>query len=311
MQGFSHETVLLAEAVAQLVQDPDGVYVDATFGRGGHSRRILQQLSQAGSLIAIDKDWEAVTNAAALTSTDARFAIKQGSFADINNILQQAGVKKVQGVLADLGVSSPQLDDAGRGFSFIKDGPLDMRMDTQSGLSAAQWLARAEEREIAEVLKLYGEERHAKRIARAIVVARQEGVIDTTAKLARIVADANPSWEKHKHPATRAFQAIRIKVNNELADLERFLSQAAAMLVPGGRLVVISFHSLEDRMVKQFMRNLARGDAPPKGVPVREQDIVRSFRLVGKAIQPSDQEVAVNPRARSAVMRILERVSND
>jgi 16S rRNA (cytosine1402-N4)-methyltransferase len=311
MVPFAHDTVLLGEAVDQLVLDPSGTYVDATFGRGGHAGAILSRLNQKGRLLGMDKDWDAIRTASVLAEADNRFIARQGSFADIRSTLLEAGLDKVQGILADLGVSSPQLDDASRGFSFMKDGPLDMRMDTSSGISAAQWLAAVSEQELTEVLRIYGEERHARRIATAIVGACRAGVIDTTARLARVVSDANPSWEKHKHPATRSFQAIRIKINNELGDLERFLADAAQVLLPGGRLVVISFHSLEDRMVKQFMRTLAKGDAPPKGVPVREQEIVRSFRLVGKAIQPTDQEIARNPRARSAVMRVLERINHD
>lgn len=309
-QALMHETVLLHEAVEMLVTDRAGIYVDATYGRGGHSRATLETLDVNGRLLGIDKDWEAIRDGERLAEADRRFEILQGSFAQIQEHLHEAGVKKVQGVMADLGVSSPQLDDANRGFSFQNDGPLDMRMDASSGLSAAQWLAVVGVSELADVLKLYGEERYAKRIAGAIVDARMKAPIETTARLAQIVADANPAWEKHKHPATRAFQAIRIKVNNELGDLERFLTEAVKVLAVGGRLVVISFHSLEDRMVKQFMRKMAQGDAPPHGVPVREQDIFRQFRLLGRAVMPGDAEVERNARARSAVMRVLERIAD-
>ena len=309
-QVLAHETVLLREAVEMLVTDRAGIYVDATYGRGGHSRAILEALDQNGRLLGIDKDWEAIRDGERLAEADRRFEILQGSFAQIQEHLSKTGVKKVQGVMADLGVSSPQLDDANRGFSFQNDGPLDMRMDAAKGLSAAQWLAMVSVAELADVLKVYGEERYAKRIAGAIIEAQRKTPIVTTARLAQIVSDANPAWEKHKHPATRAFQAIRIKINNELGDLERFLAESVKTLAVGGRLVVISFHSLEDRMVKQFMRKMAQGDAPPHGVPVREQDIFRQFRLLGRAVMPDDIEVERNARARSAVMRVLERIAD-
>jgi 16S rRNA (cytosine1402-N4)-methyltransferase len=225
--------------------------------------------------------------------------------------LDSSEIDKVTGVLADLGVSSPQLDNAERGFSFMNDGPLDMRMDVTRGMSAAEWLVDADEQEMVQVFRDYGEEKYAKRIARAIKEELAGGVIDTTGKLSKIVSDANPSWEKHKHPATRVFQAIRIKVNNELGDLERLLEDASQRLVVGGRLVVISFHSLEDRIVKRFMRDKAKGDAPPPGVPVFEKDIVRGFKLIGKAVKPGKEEVDINVRARSAVMRVLEKVSDE
>ena len=309
-QVLAHETVLLREAVEMLVTDRAGIYVDATYGRGGHSRAILEALDQNGRLLGIDKDWEAIRDGERLAEADRRFEILQGSFAQIQEHLSKTGVKKVQGVMADLGVSSPQLDDANRGFSFQNDGPLDMRMDAAKGLSAAQWLAMVSVAELADVLKVYGEERYAKRIAGAIIEAQRKTPIVTTARLAQIVSDANPAWEKHKHPATRAFQAIRIKINNELGDLERFLAESVKTLAVGGRLVVISFHSLEERMVKQFMRKMAQGDAPPHGVPVREQDIFRQFRLLGRAVMPDDIEVERNARARSAVMRVLERIAD-
>lgn len=306
-----HETVLLEEAVELLVTDSSGIYVDATFGRGGHSKAILSALSAKGRLIAFDKDADALKEAGNIFSDDERFEIVHGSFADIESHLLEKGISKVDGVLADLGVSSPQLDDAGRGFSFMKDGPLDMRMDRSSGLSASDWLASASVQEIASVLREYGEEKFSKRIASAIFEACESGPIKTTLELAAIVKDANPSWEKHKHPATRAFQAIRIKVNNELGDLEKLLEGASRSLGKGGRLVFISFHSLEDRMVKRFMRDKAKGNVPPPNVPVFEKDIVRNFKAIGKAIKPSAVEISNNNRARSAVMRVLEKITHD
>lgn len=298
----AHETVLLEEAVAALMTATDGVYVDGTFGRGGHSARILESLSNEGRLVAFDKDPAAARQAEALAADDTRFSFFHCSFADLSVCLNAP----VNGVLLDLGVSSPQLDDAGRGFSFREDGPLDMRMDTRSGVTAAEWLNGAEESEIATVLREYGEERFARRIAAAIVAHRP---FERTGYLAEVVAEANPRWEKHKHPATRAFQAIRIFINRELEDLERLLAGVVDNLQIGGRLVVISFHSLEDRIVKRFMRDASRGRQLPRGVPVTEQERGQTMRLIGKAIRPSDTEVARNPRARSAIMRIAERVA--
>jgi len=306
---LNHETVLLTEAVELLVSDPGGLYVDATFGRGGHARKVLERLNEQGRLIGIDKDPEAVQVAQAMRESDARFDIYHGSFAAMSSDLDGRLPGSVSGVLADLGVSSPQLDDAARGFSFQNDGPLDMRMNTQAGESAAQWIARVPEKELADVLWQYGEERFSRRIAAAIVEARAKARITTTKQLAQVISDANPSWEKHKHPATRCFQAIRIHVNNELGDLETFLQAAADKLSVGGRLVVISFHSLEDRMVKRFMRDCAKGAEPPAGVPVRESDIHRQFKLISKPIKAGKDEVQHNVRARSAVMRALERVA--
>lgn len=306
-----HETVLLREAVDALVTKPSGVYVDATFGRGGHSRLVLNALNEHGRLIAIDKDLDALSKAKALYQNESRFEVVHGSFADIDQHLAAKGITRVDGILADLGVSSPQLDDAQRGFSFLKEGPLDMRMNRSEGVSASEWLSNSSVQEIAQVLKDYGEEKFARRIAAAIYEACQSGPIETTLELARIVSDANPAWEKHKHPATRTFQAIRIRVNNELDDLERLLQRGSEMLEEGGRLVVISFHSLEDRIVKQFMRNKTKGNAPPPNVPVFEKDIVRHFKIIGKAIKPSDKEVSTNIRARSAVMRVLEKVTHE
>jgi len=304
-----HQTVLLREAVSALVTAPNGLYVDATFGRGGHSRQVLQVLGEAGRLLAVDKDPAACAVAEAMAVEDARFSFYHGSFADLPAVLQEKGVSAVDGILLDLGVSSPQLDDAGRGFSFMHDGPLDMRMDTSCGETAAQWLAYADAGDIAMVLREYGEERFAKRIANAIVAARDEAPLITTGRLAKVVSEANPRWEKHKHPATRAFQAIRIKVNRELDDLQELLAASVDLLKVGGRLVVISFHSLEDRMVKRYMRDMARGEQLPPGVPVVDAALNRRLKLVGKAIKASAEEVGENTRARSAIMRVAEKIA--
>ncbi len=305
----AHRPVLLDASVEALAVQPAGVYLDGTFGRGGHSRLILQRLEEKGRLIAIDKDPEAIAFAEKTLAEDKRFKIVRGSFAMLAEVAEQAGVLgRVNGILLDLGVSSPQLDQAQRGFSFIQDGPLDMRMDPESGQSAADWLAQAEAREIADVLKAYGEERHARRIARAIVQARLEQPIQTTKTLADVVAAANPSWEKGKHPATRSFQAIRIYINRELDDLRACLDQVIEVLAPGGRLAIISFHSLEDRIVKRFMRDQAKGDRFPPGVPVTQAQLQPKLKLVGKAMRATELEVEANPRARSAVLRIAERL---
>jgi len=305
----THRPVLLDVSVEALAVQPAGVYLDGTFGRGGHSRLILQRLGEKGRLIAIDKDPEAIAFAHKTLIEDKRFNIVWGSFAMLAEVAEQAGVMgRVNGILLDLGVSSPQLDQAQRGFSFLQDGPLDMRMDPESGQSAADWLAQAETQEIADVLKIYGEERHARRIARAIVQARSEQPIHTTKTLADVIAAANPSWEKGKHPATRSFQAIRIYINRELDDLRACLDQVIEVLAPGGRLAIISFHSLEDRIVKRFMRDQAKGDCFPPGVPVTQAQLQPKLRLVGKAMRANEQEVEANPRARSAVLRVAERL---
>ena len=304
-----HQTVLLHEAVDALVTLPDGFYVDGTFGRGGHSRYLLQNMNSSGRVLGVDKDQEAQAAAHELAESESRFQFFHGSFAELPQQLRGMGVDAVDGILLDLGVSSPQLDDGDRGFSFMRDGPLDMRMDTSRGETAAQWLSRADLQDIAGVLKEYGEERFARRIASAIVAARAVSPIETTSQLARLVSEAHPRWEKHKHPATRSFQAIRIKVNRELEDLQAFLSVALDMLRVGGRLVVISFHSLEDRLVKRYMRDMARGDSLPRGVPVTDSQLNRRMRLVGRSVKASAEEVAGNVRARSAVMRIAEKIN--
>jgi 16S rRNA (cytosine1402-N4)-methyltransferase len=309
-EALVHRSVLLDSAVDYLVSDPGGKYVDGTFGRGGHSRLILGSLDRQGRLMGIDKDPEAIVVARQLAEEDERFSWCHGSFANLNLAIADKGWGDVNGVLMDLGVSSPQLDDASRGFSFIRNGPLDMRMNPLQSPSAAEWLAKADEREIADVIWRYGEERFSRRIARLVVERRQEESIETTHQLAELVSEAVPKKEKHKHPATRTFQAIRIFINRELDDLEVGLRVAADSLTPGGRLVVISFHSLEDRIVKRFMRDLARGPQLPKGIPVTADQEASGFRLVGKASKAGADEVGENVRARSAVMRVLERIES-
>ncbi|MFT6050446.1 MAG: 16S rRNA (cytosine1402-N4)-methyltransferase [Halioglobus sp.] len=304
-----HRAVLLQESVATLITNLDGNYVDGTFGRGGHSQLILDSLGENGQLLGVDKDLEAQVVADKLVSEDSRFKFFHGSFAQLPGQLTEIGMPAVDGILLDLGVSSPQLDESERGFSFSNDGPLDMRMDTTRGETAAQWLAVARVEDIIRVLREYGEERFAKRIAGAIVEAREEEAIVTTARLAKIVSEANPQWERHKHPATRSFQAIRIYINRELDDLRDLLDAAIDLLVVGGRLVVISFHSLEDRMVKRYMRDMSRGDKIPAGVPVLDSDLNKRMKLVGKAVKASADEVSSNVRSRSAVMRVAEKIS--
>ncbi len=304
-----HRPVLLDEALVALNMEPAGCYVDGTFGRGGHSGAMLDSLNEAGKLLALDKDPEAIEAANQRFADDPRVVIRQDSFAMMAQHVAALGwTNQVDGILLDLGVSSPQLDDARRGFSFQKEGPLDMRMNPQQGQSAAEWLAGAREQDIVKVLKKYGEERFARRIARAIIQAGREKPVITTKQLADIVAQANPAWEKGKDPATRSFQAIRIYINRELDDLEQVMAQATGILKPGGRLVVISFHSLEDRRVKRFMRDAARGDAFPPDLPVTQAQLNPSLRLVGKAVRAGEAELAQNPRARSAIMRVAERL---
>ncbi len=303
----SHRTVLRAEAVEALALKPDGVYVDATFGRGGHSRAILARLGPAGRVIALDRDPAAVAAARALD--DARFAVRHARFAQLKEVLDGAGVQAVDGVLFDLGVSSPQLDEAQRGFSFRVDAPLDMRMDPGRGEPAAGWLARATEAEIRGVIKNYGEERFAGPIAKAIVAARTREQLERTVQLARIVAAAVRTREVGQNPATRTFQALRIHVNQELEELSLALPQALALLRPGGRLAVISFHSLEDRIVKRFLRSHARPEVPER-LPLRATEMPPPrLRLVGRPVRPSAAEVAVNPRARSAILRVAEKLA--
>jgi 16S rRNA (cytosine1402-N4)-methyltransferase len=302
-----HRPVLLEEAVAALVIKPGGVYVDGTFGRGGHSRLILERVGPAGRLIGFDKDQAALSAARKQFASEPRLRMVHGSFARLAEVAREWGlVRRIDGLLLDLGVSSPQLDAPERGFSFQHDGPLDMRMDRSTGESAADWLARAEEEEIARVIREYGEERFARRIARAIVRERARQPLHTTAQLAGLIAAAVPRRDPHKHPATRTFQAIRIHINSELEDLRRCLNDVLDVLAVGARLVVISFHSLEDRIVKHFLREQARGPRLPKGVPVQHEQVRGRLRLIGKAVRPGEAEVAANPRARSAVMRVAE-----
>ncbi len=306
----AHQAVLLQEAVAGLAIRPDGIYMDGTFGRGGHARAILERLGPGGRLFGMDKDPEAVRAAAEQFGSDSRFTIVRGSFAMLEQLAVSHGVAgRIDGILLDLGVSSPQLDDPQRGFSFQHDGPLDMRMDPEQGQSAAEWLAQVEEKELDAVLRDLGEERFHRRVARAIVAARNEQSLTTTAALAAVVARAIPVREKHKHPATRTFQAIRIHINRELDDLRACLEQAVRILAAAGRLAVISFHSLEDRIVKRFMRDQARGrDLFPPDLPVPSHQLGLTMRLIGKALRPDSEECAANPRARSAVLRVAERL---
>ncbi|MDO9321661.1 MAG: 16S rRNA (cytosine(1402)-N(4))-methyltransferase RsmH [Pseudomonas sp.] len=308
---LAHITVLLEEAVTALAVRSDGCYLDGTFGRGGHSRLILQQLGEGGRLLGFDKDPLAIATGQTLAAEDGRFVIVQRSFAELGDELAVRGLAgKVSGVLLDLGVSSPQLDDPERGFSFMNDGPLDMRMDPSRGVSAAAWIASAPEEEIARAFKEYGEERFAKRMARAVVLRRAEQPFERTADLANVLTVANPAWEKGKNPATRAFQGLRIQINNELGDLERGLDAAMDALEIGGRLVVISFHSLEDRIVKQFMRRHVKGEADnlPRDLPVRVVPFDPRLKLLGKPQFASDAEVKANPRSRSAVLRVAEKL---
>jgi 16S rRNA (cytosine1402-N4)-methyltransferase len=309
--SYNHVTVLLDEAVAALAVRPDGRYLDGTFGRGGHSRLLLRQLGPDGCLLGFDKDPLAIATGQALAAEDGRFVVVQRSFAELGaEVAQRGWTGTLSGVLLDLGVSSPQLDDPERGFSFLNDGPLDMRMDPSRGISVAEWIATASEDDIARVLKEYGEERFAKRMARAVVQRRGERPFERTADLAQVLTVANPAWEKGKNPATRAFQGLRIFINNELGDLETGLEAALEALDVGGRLVVISFHSLEDRIVKHFMRRHAKGEADtlPRDLPIIPERFVPRMKLLGKPQYASADEVKANPRSRSAVMRVAEKL---
>ncbi len=307
--GELHAPVLLDEVMEHLEVREGGVYIDCTFGRGGHSRAILARLGDAGRLLAIDRDPEAAQAAAALGTRDGRVLAEHGRFSGLGDMVQSRGWEgRIDGVLFDLGVSSPQLDDPARGFSFSSDGPLDMRMDPRSGPSAAQWLSRAGRDEIASVLYTYGEERHARRVARAIVAAREIATIATTQRLAEVVAAATPRSAERRHPATRAFLALRLKINQELEELAAALPQALEVLGGGGRLLVIAFHSLEDRIVKRFLRDEARPSRPPRQFPVPAQEPPARLRLIAGPIRPPAAEVARNPRCRSAVLRVAERL---
>ncbi len=306
---FTHKPVLVKEVLQGLAIKPDGYYIDATFGRGGHSLNILKQLGPEGRLMALDKDPDAVKVAKEGPFRDKRFSITQASFADLEEVVQEQGWHgKVNGILLDLGVSSPQLEDPKRGFSFTREGPLDMRMNPKEGMDAATWINQASSTEISRVLWNYGEERFARRIADAIVQEREEKPIETTLQLAKLIEQVLPYYEGQKHPATRSFQAIRIFINHELKDLKACLPQCVAMMSVGGRICVISFHSLEDRIVKRFIRHEAQGGHPPD-LPLREDEIKRSLRKVGGLIKPQPAEIADNPRARSARLRIAEKIA--
>ena len=305
----THRPVLLDEAVGALAIRNDGVYLDGTFGRGGHSEKILSCLGPQGRLLAMDQDPRAIEEAQQKFSNEPRFEIVQKNFENMQAFVAEKGlIQKIDGVLLDIGVSSPQLDDASRGFSFLRSGPLDMRMNPQLGQSAAEWLARVDEYDLVTVLMHKGEEKFARRIASAIVAARKEVEITDTLQLANIIAEAKPVKDKKKHPATKSFQAIRIHINRELEVLESALQASLNVLSVGGRLAVISFHSLEDRMVKRFFRDVSRGPQLPKDIPVMAKDIEQPYKLVGKAIKPGKQELEENPRARSSVLRVLERI---
>jgi 16S rRNA (cytosine1402-N4)-methyltransferase len=305
----SHITVLLKEAVQALAIKADGIYVDGTFGRGGHSKKILEQLGAKGRLIAFDRDLKAVESSKEIT--DARFSMVHCHFAGMQEKLNAMGVLKVDGILLDLGISSPQIDEASRGFSFRYDAPLDMRMDQSSGQTAADFLAKVTEQHLGEVIKNYGEERFAKQIARAVITERNDGrAITTTGQLAKVVAGAVTRFEPGQNPATRTFQALRIFVNQELEELSLTMPQCLALLAPQGRLAVISFHSLEDRIVKQFVRDQANRDDLPANFPVRAADLPQpKLQGVGKTIKPSANEVKFNPRSRSAILRVAERTN--
>ncbi len=307
--SLDHQPVMLSEALAGLCIKPDGVYIDGTFGRGGHAAEILKHLSERGRLFVFDKDPDAIAEAQRRFGEDARLVAVQASFADVASIIDQYDLLgRVDGLLLDLGVSSPQLDDPDRGFSFRADGPLDMRMNPNAGISVAQWLAKASAGEISRVLREYGEERFSGRIARHIVEAREVTPILTTKALARLISKASPSREKNKDPATRSFQALRIFINQELDDVQRCMDSVCRVLAPSGRLVVISFHSLEDRIVKRFIRDQARGEFLPAKLPVTASMTKILMKKIGKAVKPSASEIQRNPRARSAVLRVAEKI---
>jgi len=308
---MEHLPVMYAEALQQLAIKEDGVYLDCTFGRGGHSQGILDLLGSNGQLLAFDRDGDAINAVCAQAMLlDKRFKLMHSCFSELESIVSSQGlVGRVDGILLDLGVSSPQLDTPERGFSFLRDGPLDMRMDSSSGLSAEQWLFSVDEKDLVKVLFEYGEEKFARRIARAILEQREKSPITTTKQLADLIEDVVPIREKHKHPATRTFQAIRIEINKELDELSTVLDQAIRVLGPGGKLVVISFHSLEDRIVKRFIRNESGAKHNPGTLPIKEVDILKGvLKKAGKGLKASAQEIRENTRARSAVMRVAEKI---
>jgi 16S rRNA (cytosine1402-N4)-methyltransferase len=306
---YQHKPVLLSEVIEGLAIKADGIYIDATLGRGGHSQAILERLGNEGRLIILDKDPQAIAIAEKKWATDKRISIEHLTFSQIGEVAASHQLNgKVSGILLDLGVSSPQLDDPARGFSFLKEGPLDMRMDPTQGMSVAEWLEKADETEVANVLWEYGEERYSRRIGRAIVRARELEPIHTTVKLAEIIAAAHPAWEKGKHPATRSFQGMRIFINQELTELKTCLAQCREILAVGGRLAVISFHSLEDRIVKHFFREENKGEELLSYLPLPLDYEAPWIRCVGRAIKPTEEEVSINPRARSARLRIAEKI---
>ena len=311
-EQFSHQPVMLTEAVDALAIRADGIYIDGTFGRGGHSALILSRLGESGKLIAFDQDPEAIAAAHSRFADDKRFEIVHENFSSMADVIKAKGLLgRIDGVLLDIGVSSPQFDDAGRGFSFSQSGPLDMRMNPEQGESAAEWLSKAEAKDIARVLKIYGEEKFASKIAFAIVDQREESPIETTLQLAKLIEGAVPKkfQDKHKHPATRSFQAIRIYINRELEVLQETLEQVNDLLVVGGRLSVISFHSLEDRITKRFIKKMTSEPPALHDLPIKNDDIIKPMKKIGKAIKAGKEELAVNPRARSAVLRIAERLN--
>lgn len=309
-EPLQHVTVLLHEAVDALNICPNGIYVDGTFGRGGHSRLILSKLGEEGRLVVFDKDPQAIAVANELASQDKRVSVVHNGFATFQTALDELGIEKIDGALFDLGISSPQIDEAERGFSFRFDAPLDMRMDPTRGMSAAEWIAAADEQELHEVIKNYGEERFSRQIARAIVSQRETAPIDTTRKLAQLVAQNVRTRERGQDPATRTFQAVRIFINRELEEVKEVLPQVTGRLKEGGRLAVIAFHSLEDRIVKQFVKQYSQPPQLPRWAAVKEADLPQPpLKAVGKAVKPSEEETAANPRARSAVLRVAERTS--
>ena len=306
---FAHAPVLLDEVLVGLAVRAEGCYLDATFGRGGHTQAVLQRLGVAGRMLALDRDPAAIAAGVARFADEKRLQLLHRPFAQLQAAATEAGMTQgVDGVLFDLGVSSPQLDDAARGFSFMQDGPLDMRMDNSSGITAASWLAKVNERELLRVISEYGEERFARRIATALVQAREQQAITTTGQLAKLVSDAVPTREPGKHPATRTFQAIRIAVNAELEQIDQALVQALAVLKPGGRLCVISFHSLEDQRVKRFMQTNSQDDPMFAGLPQVPPERRAQLKRIGKAIHCSEAEIRRNPRARSAILRIAAKL---
>ena len=308
MSEFKHQSILVKEVLEGLAIKPDGIYLDLTFGRGGHSAHILKALDSQGRLMAVDKDPEAVSVASQAPFNDARFSIHHAAFDEVERIVQSQGwVGQVSGILLDLGVSSPQLDKASRGFSFMREGPLDMRMNPTCGLDAATWLHQASEKEIADVLWRYGEERSARRIAASIVECRQKERLETTTQLAGLIERVCPRHGSGKHPATKSFQAIRIFINKELEELETCLQQCLDILSVGGRMCVISFHSLEDRIVKRFIKQASQGETYPSDLPIKDKDIIRHAKRIGSLIRPTEEEIASNARARSARLRIMEK----